>query len=142
MYKRQSSDSTLKEFTAAGKLDAGKYTMYAYTSNDAKAEPVASAAFTVEKKALIVSAVKKDNVSDIAQTPPQLETNVAGVTAESLDVGYKAYNSAGNETTLRNDEPGNYTIMPCFKDNASEAKHANYDVSFQSAVYTLSLIHI
>ena len=86
---------------------------------------------------MIVSAVKKDNVSDIAQTPPQLETNVAGVTAESLDVGYKAYNSAGNETTLRNDEPGNYTIMPCFKDNASEAKHANYDVSFQSAVYTI-----
>ena len=135
---------TLKDFTAEDKLDAGKYTMYAYTSSGADAEPVASAAFTVEKKALIVSAVKIDNVSDIAKTPPQLETDVAGVTAADLDVVYKVYNSAGNETKLSNDEPGNYTIMPCFKafdteeeKAESEAKRANYDVSFKSAIYTV-----
>ena len=59
------------------------------------------------------------------------------MTAADLDVVYKAYNSAGNETTLSNDDPGNYTIMPCFKENASEAKRANYDVSFESAIYTV-----
>ncbi len=124
------------------KLDAGKYTMYAYINS--KTDAVASTAFTVEKKALLVSAVAKDNVSDIKTTPPELKTDVAGVTAESLDVEYKAYNSAGNETKLSNDEPGNYTIMPCFKHydteaeiEASEAKRANYDISFQSAVYTV-----
>lgn len=137
-YKyKTSQNASLEEFTVGQKLDAGKYMMYAYTSNDANAEPVASAAFTVEKKALIVSAKAKDNVSDINATPPELETNVAGVTAADLDVVYKAYNSAGNETTLSNDDPGNYTIMPCFKENASEAKRANYDVSFESAVYTV-----
>ena len=137
-------DATEKVFTAGQKLDAGKYTMYAYTSNDANAEPVASATFTVEKKALIVSAKAKDNVYDITSNPPELETNVAGVTAADLDVEYKAYNSAGNVTTLSNDEPGNYTIMPCFKHyddeaaaEASEAKRANYNVSFESAVYTV-----
>lgn len=137
-YKyKTSSDSTLKKFTDRDKLDAGKYTIYAYRSSDTNAEPVASAAFTVEKKALIVSAVKMDNVSDIDKTPPQLKTDVAGVTAADLDVEYKAYNSAGNATTLSNDEPGNYTITPCFKAGASETKRANYDVSFQSAVYTV-----
>lgn len=135
-YKyKTSSDSTLKEFSEGQKLDAGKYTMYAYPA--AKTDAVASAEFTVEKKALIVSAKAKDNVSDINATPPELETNVAGVTAADLDVVYKAYNSAGNETTLSNDDPGNYTIMPCFKENASEAKRANYDVSFESAIYTV-----
>ena len=142
-YKyKTSSDSTLKEFSEGQKLDAGKYTMYAYPA--AKTDAVASAEFTVEKKALIVSAKAKDNVSDINATPPELETNVAGVTAADLDVVYKAYNSAGNETKLSNDEPGNYTIMPCFKEfktaeetAASEAKRANYDVSFESAVYTV-----
>jgi len=144
-YKyKTSQNASLEEFTAGDKLDAGKYTIYAYTSSEANAEPVASAAFTVEKKALIVSAKAKDNVSDINATPPELETNVAGVTAESLDVEYKAYNSAGNEATLSNDEPGNYTITPCFKEfgtaaetAASEAKRANYDVSFESAIYTV-----
>ena len=144
-YKYKTSQkAALQAFTNGQKLDAGKYTMYAYTSNDANAEPVASAEFTVEKKALIVSAKAKDNVSDINATPPELETNVAGVTAADLDVVYKAYNSAGNETKLSNDEPGNYTIMPCFKEfktaeetAASEAKRANYDVSFESAVYTV-----
>ncbi len=144
-YKyKTSQNAALQAFTNEQKLDAGKYTMYAYTSSDADAEPVASAAFTVEKKALIVSAVKIDNVSDIKVTPPQLETDVTGVTAAEIDVVYKAYNSAGNETTLSSDEPGNYTIMPCFKKfessaeiAASEAKRANYDVSFQSAVYTI-----
>lgn len=142
-YKTSQKDA-LQAFTNGQKLDAGKYTMYAYTSNESDAEPVASAAFTVEKKALIVSAVKIDNVSDIAKTPPQLETDVTGVTAADIDVEYKAYNSAGNETKLSSDEPGNYTIMPCFKKfesaadiAASEAKRANYDVSFQSAVYTV-----
>lgn len=135
-YKyKTSSDSTLKEFSEGQKLDAGKYTMYAYPA--AKTDAVASAEFTVEKKALIVSAKAKDNVSDINATPPELETNVAGVTAADLDVVYKAYNSAGNETTLSNDDPGNYTIMPCFKENASEAKRANYDISFESAIYTV-----
>ena len=142
-YKyKASSDSTLKEFSKGKKLDAGKYTMYAYTKN--KTDAVASAEFTVEKKALLVSAVAKDNVSDIKKDPPQLKTDVAGVTAADLDVEYKAYNSAGNETKLSNDDPGNYTIMPCFKHynteaeiEASEAKRANYDVSFQSAVYTV-----
>ena len=144
-YKyKTSQNAALQAFTNEQKLDAGKYTMYAYTSSDADAKPVASAAFTVEKKALIVSAVKIDNVSDIKVTPPQLETDVTGVTAAEIDVEYKAYNSAGNETTLSSDEPGNYTIMPCFKKfespaeiAASEAKRANYDVSFQSAVYTI-----
>lgn len=144
-YKyKTSQDATEKVFAAGQKLDAGKYTMYAYTSNEAAAEPVASAAFTVEKKALIVSAEPKDNVTDVAATPPQLKTDVAGVTAAELDVVYKAYNSAGNKVTLSNEEPGNYTIMPCFKEfetaeetAASEEKRANYDVSFQSAVYTV-----
>lgn len=135
-YKyKTSSDSALKEFSEGQKLDAGKYTMYAYTKN--KTDAVASTEFTVEKKALLVSAVPKDNVSDIKTNPPQLKTDVEGVTAADLDVGYKVYNSAGNKTTLSNDEPGNYTIMPCFKENALEAKRANYDVSFQSAVYTV-----
>ncbi len=142
-YKyKTSSDSTLKEFTAGGKLDAGKYTMYAYTKN--KTDAVASTEFTVEKKALVVSAVAKDNVSDITKTPPELKTDVSGVTAAELDVEYKVYNSAGNETKLSNGDPGNYTIMPCFKKfessdeiAASEARRANYDVSFQSAVYTV-----
>ena len=145
-YKyKAASDSTSsapKDFSKEQKLDAGKYTMYAYINS--KTDAVASTAFTVEKKALLVSAVAKDNVSDIKTTPPELKTDVAGVTAESLDVEYKAYNSAGNETKLSNDEPGNYTIMPCFKHydtkteiEASEAKRANYDISFQSAVYTV-----
>ena len=142
-YKyKTSQNASLEEFTAGKPLDAGKYTMYAYPA--AKTDAVASAEFTVEKKALIVSAKAKDNVSDINATPPELETNVAGVTAADLDVVYKAYNSAGNETKLSNDEPGNYTIMPCFKHyddateaEASEAKRANYDVSFESAVYTV-----
>lgn len=144
-YKyKTSQNAALQEFTNGQKLDAGKYTMYAYTSNESGAEPVASAAFTVEKKALIVSAVKMDNVSDITATPPQLETDVTGVSAADIDVVYKAYNSAGNETKLSSDEPGNYTIMPCFEEfetaeetAASEAKRANYDVSFESAIYTV-----
>lgn len=41
------------------------------------------------------------------------------------------------KTKLSKDEPGNYTITPCFKADASEVKRANYDVSFQSAVYTV-----
>ena len=142
-YKyKTSQNASPQEFTAGKPLDAGKYTMYAYTKN--KTDAVASTEFTVEKKALLVSAVPKDNVSDIKTNPPQLETDVKGVTAADLDVVYKAYNSAGNETKLSNDEPGNYTIMPCFKHyddatkaEASEAKRANYDVSFQSAVYTV-----
>ena len=146
-YKYKTSQkAALQTFTNVQKLDAGKYTMYAYTSNEAAAEPVASAAFTVEKKALIVSAIPRDNVTDVTdpEQSPKLETNVTGVTAESLDVEYKAYNSAGNEETLNNDKPGNYTIMPCFKEfktdeekAASEAKRANYDVSFESAIYTV-----
>ena len=146
-YKyRTSQKDALQAFTNGQKLDAGKYTMYAYTSSNADAEPVASAAFTVEKKALIVSAISRDNVTDVEdpEQSPKLETNVEGVTADSLDVEYKAYNSAGSETNLSNDEPGNYTIMPCFKTfeteagtAGSEAKRANYDVSFQSAVYTV-----
>ena len=144
-YKYKTSQAaTEKIFTDGQKLDAGKYTMYAYTSNGSDAEPVASAAFTVEKKALIVSAEPKDNVTDVTTQAPELKTNVEGVTAESLDVEYKAYNSAGNEVTLSNEEPGNYTIMPCFKHyddavdaEASEAKRANYDISFESAIYTV-----
>lgn len=142
-YKyKTSQDATLKEFTAVDKLDAGKYTMYAYLAGGTDA--IASAAFTVEKKALIVSAEPKDNVTDVTTQAPELKTNVTGVTADSLDVVYKAYNSAGNEVTLSDDEPGNYTIMPCFKEfetaaetAASEAKRANYDVSFESAIYTV-----
>ena len=144
-YKyKTSQNAALQEFTNGQKLDAGKYTMYAYTSNESGAEPVASAAFTVEKKALIVSAEPKDNVTDVTTQAPELKTNVEGVTADSLDVEYKAYNSAGNKVTLSNEEPGNYTIMPCFKHyddaaeaEASEAKRANYDVSFESAIYTV-----
>ena len=135
-YKyKTSQDATEKVFIAGQNLDAGKYTMYAYPAGMTAA--IASAAFTVEKKALIVSAIPRDNVTDVKTQAPELKTNVEGVTAESLDVEYKAYNSAGNEATLSNDEPGNYTIMPCFMKNASEAKRANYDVSFQSAVYTV-----
>lgn len=141
-YKyKTSQDPTLKEFTGK-KLDAGKYTMYAYLAGETDA--IASAAFTVEKKALIVSAEPKDNVTDVTTQAPELKTNVEGVEADSLDVEYKAYNSAGNEVTLSNEEPGNYTIMPCFKHydtkpeiEASEAKRANYDVSFKSAIYTV-----
>ena len=142
-YKyKTSQDSEPKEFTSGQKLDAGKYTMYAYLAGETDA--IASTAFTVEKKALIVSAVAIDNVSDIQNTPPRLETNVEGVTAESLDVEFKAYNSAGNVAILSSEEPGNYTITPCFKHyddatdaEASEAKRANYDVSFKSAIYTV-----
>lgn len=142
-YKyKTSQDSALKAFTDGPKLDAGKYTMYAYTKN--KTGAVASTEFTVEKKALLVSAVAKDNVSDVIKDAPKLITSVEGVTAESLDVEYEVFNSAGNKTALSNDKPGNYTIMPCFKHfnkeddiNASEARRANYDVSFQSAVYTV-----
>ena len=141
-YKyKTSQDPTLKEFTGK-KLDAGKYTMYAYLAGETDA--IASAAFTVEKKALIVSAEPKDNVTDVTTQAPELKTNVEGVEADSLDVEYKAYNSAGNEVTLSNEEPGNYTITPCFKHydtkpeiEASEAKRANYDVSFKSAIYTV-----
>ncbi len=140
-YKTQ-ENAELKTFTEDTKLDAGKYTMYAYLA--AKTEAVASAAFSVEKKSLTVSAIPKDDVSDIEKTPPELKTNVEGVTAEGLDVEYKAYNSAGNLTELSNDNPGNYTIIPCFKTfnsesetAASEAKRANYEVHFESAVYTV-----
>lgn len=138
-YKYKTSEnSELKDFKSDAKLDAGKYTMYAYLAG--KTEAVASAAFSVEKKILTVSAVAKDNVSDVTQTPPELKTDIEGVTAEDLGVEYKAYNSAGNETTLSNDEPGNYTIIPCFKANASaanEAARANYEIHFESAVYTV-----
>ena len=144
-YKYKTSQkAALQAFTSGQKLDAGKYTMYAYTLNGSDAEPVASAAFTVEKKALIVSAIPRDNVTDVTTQAPELKTNVEGVEADSLDVEYKAYNSAGNKVTLSNDEPGNYTITPCFKEfetaaetAASEAKRANYDVSFESAIYTV-----
>ena len=144
-YKYKTSQkAALQAFTNGQKLDAGKYTMYAYTLNGSDAEPVASAAFTVEKKALIVSAIPRDNVTDVTTQAPELKTNVEGVEADSLDVEYKAYNSAGNKVTLSNDEPGNYTITPCFKEfetaaetAASEAKRANYDVSFESAIYTV-----
>ena len=135
-YKyKTSQEDALQAFTNGQKLDAGKYTMYAYLAN--KTGAVASTEFTVEKKALLVSAVAKDNVSDVVKDAPKLITSVEGVTAESLDVEYEVFNSAGNKTALSSDKPGNYTIMPCFKDNASEAKRANYDVSFQSAVYTV-----
>lgn len=138
-YKYKTSEnSELKDFKSDAKLDAGKYTMYAYLAG--KTEAVASAAFSVEKKILTVSAVAKDNVSDVTQTPPELKTDIEGVTAKDLGVEYKAYNSAGNETTLSNDDPGNYTIIPCFKANASaanEAARANYEIHFESAVYTV-----
>ncbi len=142
-YKyKTSQDATEKVFTAGQKLDAGKYTMYAYL--EGKTDAIASAAFTVEKKALIVSAIPRDNVTDVTTQAPELKTNVEGVQADSLDVEYKAYNSAGNKVTLSNDEPGNYTITPCFKEfetaaetAESEAKRANYDVSFESAIYTV-----
>lgn len=138
-YKYKTSEnSELKDFKSDAKLDAGKYTMYAYIAG--KTEAVASAAFSVEKKILTVSAVAKDNVSDVTQTPPELKTDIEGVTADDLGVEYKAYNSAGNETKLSNDDPGNYTIIPCFKANASaanEAARANYEIHFESAVYTV-----
>lgn len=138
-YKyKTSKNSELKDFKSDAKLDAGKYTMYAYIAG--KTEAVASAAFSVEKKILTVSAVAKDNVSDVTQTPPELKTDIEGVTADDLGVEYKAYNSAGNETKLSNDDPGNYTIIPCFKANASaanEAARANYEIHFESAVYTV-----
>lgn len=142
-YKYKTSENAeLEKFTEGQKLDAGKYTMYAYLAS--KTEAVASATFSVEKKAVTVSAIPKDDVSDINMTPPELKTNVEGVTAKDLDVEYKAYNSAGNLTELNNDNPGNYTIIPCFKTfnsdpetAASEAKRANYEVHFESAVYTV-----
>lgn len=142
-YKYKTSENAeLNTFTESKKLDAGKYTMYAYLA--AKTEAVASATFSVEKKAVTVSAIPKDDVSDIITNPPELKTDVEGVTAEDLDVKYKAYNSAGNLTELSNDNPGNYTIIPCFKTfnsesetAASEAKRANYEVHFESAVYTV-----
>lgn len=142
-YKYQKAkENGQNTFTADTKLDVGQYTLYAYVQNaqnTGSEEPVASTTFTVEKKPLIVRAIRKDNVKDPTSTEdaPKLETNVEGVLAEDLDVVYKVYNSAGNEVTLvSNMDPGNYTIIPCFKDTAN-AKRANYEITFESAVYTI-----
>ncbi len=143
-YKyQQVKNSTPSDFNPeTTKLNAGQYTLFAY--KDGNPEPVASAELKVEKKALTVSAVAMDNVELVSSKPPQLVTSVDGVTPESLDVTYKAYNSAGNEMTLSDKtDPGNYTITPCFMEKtseeiaASEAKRANYEISFESAVYTI-----
>lgn len=145
VYKYQKDGETeQKTFTVNTKLDAGQYTLFAYMNPEQK-NAVASTAFAVEKKALLVSAVAADNVTKYSERPPQLTTDLNGVSAQSLDVAYKVYNSAGNTVTLSDDtDPGNYTIMPCFKETstkeeteASEAKRANYEISFASAVYTI-----
>ena len=146
-YQKAKTEDKPKTFTANTKLDVGQYTLYAYVKdaqNTGSEELVASTTFTVEKKPLIVRAIPKDNVTDPTNTEdaPKLETNVEGVSAEDLDVIYKVYNSAGNEVTLvSNMDPGNYTIVPCFKDTANkedaEAKRANYEITFESAVYTI-----
>lgn len=150
-YKYQKAkENGQNTFTADTKLDVGQYTLYAYVKdaqNKGSEEPVASTTFTVEKKPLTVRAIPKDNVKDPTSTEdaPKLETNVEGVLAENLDVIYKVYNSAGNEVTLvSNMDPGNYTIIPCFKDtankeeaDASEEKRANYEITFEGAVYTI-----
>lgn len=142
-YKYQKAkENGQNTFTADTKLDVGQYTLYAYVQNaqnTGSEESVASTTFTVEKKPLIVRAIPKDNVKDPTSTEdaPKLETNVEGVLAENLDVVYKVYNSAGNEVTLvSNMDPGNYTIIPCFKDTAN-AKRANYEITFEGAVYTI-----
>lgn len=142
-YKYQKAkENGQNTFTADTKLDVGQYTLYAYVQNaqnTGSEESVASTTFTVEKKPLIVRAIPKDNVKDPTSTEdaPELETNVEGVLAENLDVVYKVYNSAGNEVTLvSNMDPGNYTIIPCFKDTAN-AKRANYEITFEGAVYTI-----
>lgn len=142
-YKYQKAkENGQNTFTADTKLDVGQYTLYAYVQNaqnTGSEESVASTTFTVEKKPLIVRAIPKDNVKDPTSTEdaPKLETNVEGVLAADLDVVYKVYNSAGNEVTLvSNMDPGNYTIIPCFKDTAN-AKRANYEITFEGAVYTI-----
>ena len=141
-YQKAKTEDEPKTFTADTKLDVGQYTLYAYVKdaqNKGSEEPVASTTFTVEKKPLIVRAIPKDNVKDPTSTEdaPELETNVEGVLAADLDIVYKVYNSAGNEVTLvSNMDPGNYTIIPCFKDTAN-AKRANYEITFESAVYTI-----
>ena len=50
----------------------------------------------MEKKALIVSGYTKRYVTDVTTQAPELKTNVEGE-ADSLDVEYKAYNSARNK---------------------------------------------
>ena len=170
-YKYQKAKTnTLEAFDKNTKLDVGQYTLYAYvkrvqddTQNSGTAgvagalnmlaqeaaseNMVASASFTIEKKPLIVRAVAADNVKDPTdpKEAPKLETTVDGVSAKDLDVVYKVYNSAENEVTLtETTDPGNYTIIPCFKEtatkaeaDASEAKRANYEITFEGARYTV-----
>ena len=166
-YKYQKAkESELKTFDAGTKLDVGQYTLYAYVKNTqddtlnpgtagvaealgtlareaASENMVASATFTVDKKPLIVRAVAADNVKNPTdpKEAPKLETTVEGVSAEDLDVVYKVYNSAENEVTLtENTDPGNYTIIPCYKETATkeaEAIRANYEITFEGARYTV-----
>lgn len=171
IYKYQKEkDKKLENFSADTMLDVGQYTLYAYVKNEqentqgsaaagvagalgeitkeaASEKMVASAAFMVEKKPLIVRAIPADDVKDPTDSneAPKLKTNVEGVGAEDLDVTYKVYNSAGNVVTLKKDtDPGNYTIIPCYKEtttkpeaDASEAKRANYEITFEGAKYTV-----
>ena len=151
---QEEKGTTPKDWTAGTKLDAGTYTLYAYLgdigSEAAEKTAVASVSFNIAKKALTVSAVAADNITDPTdpKQAPELKTDVDGVTADALDVTYQAYNSAGNKVSFTKDtDPGNYTIMPCFLETIqettetvkpeSETKRANYEISFVSAIYTV-----
>lgn len=166
-YQKVKTNDPPVAFDVDTNLDVGQYTLFAYvksaqdnstntvtagiaseigalTQEAASEMMVASTSFTVEKKPLIVRAVSADNVEDPTnpENAPKLETDVKGVSAMDLGVGYKVYNSAGNEVTLaKNTDPGNYTITPCFDETASskevEIKRANYEITFESAIYTV-----
>lgn len=152
----------------AENLDVGKYIIYAYLKDDGNAvqtEPVAEVRFTVEKKLLVVTADRTDNIgeSEVDTNTPKFtvtkdsndqtpEVSENFVTA--LGITYKAYNTAGkpvnestegsinpNEGKLVNGMlPGNYTVVPCYSDTEDDTikqQRANYEVTFISGIYTI-----
>ena len=125
-------------FTSASPaLNVGVYTLQALVND----KVAAKAEITVSPRPVTVSVPSQDNVKAniVENNMPSLVGD--GLTADelaALKLTYKAFNSAGNEVTLKNNmDPGNYTVTPCPSDTTPADLYQNYTVTYVSGTYTV-----
>ncbi len=135
------------DFTAAP--DAGVYKLRAYVGDEA----VYEASVTIGQKSITVYVDPMDNIkqNEVSKNIPVIKCrdesgkDLPEALVKSFNIGFKAANSAGNETSLvDNMEPGNYVVTPYpVPDTESgsavtpESFYNNYSAIYESAVYTV-----
>ena len=130
--------------------DAGVYKLRAYVGNEA----VYEASVTIDQKSITVYVDRMDNIkqNEVSQNKPVIKCKdesgkaLPEALVKSFNLGFKAVNSAGNETSLRdNMDPGNYVVTPYPVSTEGAAGSAvtpdsfynNYSAAYESAVYTV-----